>query len=509
MYKEIVINLEKSDIRIAVLEDHQLVEFLVFRAIKTQLLGNVYLGKVKAILPGMQAAFIDIGFEKNAFLHVSDIGFSAGDIDDLDLTEGDAQRNGKDRYEPKPIETLLKKGQEILVQVIKEPINTKGPRVSTNISLPGRHVVMMPTTNHLGVSKRIVDRIERERLRRIIRQYRKARFGFIARTEAEDKDEATIKEDMDNLTSLWEGVRGDIEGKKSPILILEEEDPLINFLRDSFNATVNWLIIDNKAYYDMIVTYLQRITPELVKHVRLYEDKIPIYDAYEIEDEITKLMERKIWLKSGGYIVIDSAEALTPIDVNTGKYTGKYNADETILKTNIEAAYEIGRQLRLRDLGGIIVIDFIDMENSEDKEKVLVALKEALKKDRSHTKTFEVSPLGLVEMTRKRVRPDLLTSFYYPCPFCEGTGHILRPESVCMKILRSLTRIDIYRTRESNIEIIANSPIIDYLNREGGLWLNDLRERSIHKIDLKVDAMLKASDYRILIDGIDATQEYI
>ncbi|MBN1232071.1 MAG: Rne/Rng family ribonuclease [Candidatus Coatesbacteria bacterium] len=523
MYKEIVINVEMNEVRIAVLEDQQLVEYYIENRSRHHILANVYLGEVKAILPGMQAAFIDIGLDKNAFLHASDMDVPPGNLDDLDLSDPENARNNKDKFETKPIESLLKKGQEVLVQVIKEAINTKGPRVSTSLSFPGRNVVIMPTIDHLGVSKKILDKNERDRLRRIIRDNRRGKTGFIVRTEAEGKDDELIKKDMEYLLSIWDEIKKTLEKSTPPALIYEEQDPVLNFLRDSFGSSVNKLTIDDELYYNKIRSYLLRNTPDSADYIVNYTNDIPIFDAFEIENEIKKAFQRKVWLKSGGYIVIDKVEALTPIivnqeevsdrlsiciDVNTGRYTGKVNPEETILKTNLEAAHEIARQLRLRDLGGIIVIDFIDMMNVEGREKVISALKEALKRDRSHTKTFEVSPLGLVEMTRKRVKQDLYSVCYEICPYCEGEGMLLSTQCVSMQILRILSRIGIIGAMKKPLVIEANSKVIEFLKENASEKLDEFQKKDIFNIELKEILTFSQTDFRILLEDKDVTEEF-
>src|SRR4029079_2405333 len=386
MRKRIVINADPHETRIAILEDNELVELLVERGDKRRHVGDIYKGRVNAVLPGMQAAFVEIGLPKTAFLHASDLSENA----DLDEFEGDDEDNhrggGRRSRRPVPkIEDHLKKGQEIVVQVTKESIGTKGPRVTQQVSLPGRFTVFMPGVDHSGVSRRIEDRSERSRLKQLVAEHRPKGAGLIVRTAGDGKGEKEFANDVKYLIRLWEKIEKKTHTSRAPSLIHRELELTTGLIRDLFTEDVDELIIDSKDDHRDILNYLRSISPDRRDRVKLYKGKQPIFDAFDIETQIEKAFERKVWLKKGGYLVIDQSEALGAVDVNTGRFTGKKNQEDTIFKTNLEAAKEAARQLRLRDMGGIIVIDFIDMEIEANKKAVLDELRSNLKRDRSRT----------------------------------------------------------------------------------------------------------------------------
>ncbi len=417
--KEIIINMTSQEIRVATLEDGDLVDFLVEREQSRRLVGDVYLGKVNAILPGIQAAFVDIGYEKAGFLHASDLSGSMDRFKDFDMVETPRRRgrrgDNRDRRGDKdgrpPIERVLKKGQEVLVQVTKEAIGTKGPRLSAQVSLPGRFVVYVPNYDYLGVSRKIESRQERARLKNLISRGKPANSAIIARTVCAGVAPKQIVSDMNYLHKLWLELKTQSEKVTAPHLIHEEVELLVGMVRDVMTNDVDRILIDSDREHKKLIRYLKTFSPNLCSRVKLYRDKTPIFDKFNIEREIEKTLNRKVWLKKGGYIVIDPTEALVAVDVNTGRFVGKHDQEETIFETNMLAAREIPRQLRLRDIGGIIVIDFIDMEKDTNKRKVLAELRSNLRRDRSRAKAFAVSELGLVELSRKRVRPSLLSFF--------------------------------------------------------------------------------------------------
>jgi len=431
--------------------------------------GNIYRGRVVKVLPGMQSAFVDIGLNKAAFLHVADVYISdsehfsimedrvANEIDDsVDMDEN----GGIKEKVFVPIEDLLQENQEIVVQVAKEPIGQKGARITTHLTIPGRYLVLMPTYDHLGVSRKIESEEERDRLKEILTSLKPENMGLIARTVSEGSDEEELAKDLDYLMRIWTKTQKSSKKGKVPDLIYEDLDLIYRILRDMTNDDVKTIIIDNKSTYMKMKSFIREYLPDLNVSLQLYENDMPIFDYYNIEIEISRLLDRRVWLKSGGYIVIDQAEALTVIDVNTGRYVGKRNFDETVLKTNLEAAREIATQLRLRNLGGIIIVDFIDMEKDEHKEKVLKTLENELKNDRAKATVVNISPLGLFEITRKRVQDSLTKTLSEACPYCEGRGLVKSKVTTCYDILREVRRIAPYFNNK-RIFVEAHSDVVD------------------------------------------------
>jgi ribonuclease G len=497
MRKRIVINADPHETRIAILEENELVELLVERGEKRSHVGDIYKGRVNAVLPGMQAAFVEIGLPKTAFLHASDLAENLADFEDLDSDDEPPGRSGRRARRPVPkIEDCLKKGQEILVQVTKESIGTKGPRVTQQVSLPGRFTVFMPGVDHSGVSRRIEDRGERSRLKGLVAEHRPKGAGLIVRTAGEGKGEREFANDVKYLVKLWEKVERRAKTSRAPSLIHRELELTTGLIRDLFTEDVEELIIDSKDAHRDILNYLRSISPELRERVKLYKGRQPILDAYDIEAQIEKAFERKVWLKKGGYLVIDQTEALVSIDVNTGRFTGKKNQEDTIFKTNIEAAREAARQLRLRDMGGIIVIDFIDMEIESNKKAVLDELRHNLKRDRSRTKAFAVSDLGLVEMTRQRERPSLLAYYSEDCPSCAGIGKILSLESVMVKLERLLRRLSA-AAKEKEIVVRVAPEVAVYILEHNGRRLAEVERRYKLSIDLKDDPQVRREEIRM------------
>ncbi|MBN2183893.1 MAG: Rne/Rng family ribonuclease [Candidatus Krumholzibacteriota bacterium] len=484
MKKEIVINYTKGEVRIAILEDDELVEFLIEREENRRTVGGIYSGKINAVIPGIQAAFVDIGQEKAAFLHVSDVATGSLDPDLLDDDDYVPSGRRKRRDFP-PIESLLKKGQDLVVQIRKEAIGTKGPRISSQISLPGRFAVLMPNLDHVGVSKKIENRKERNRLRGIVRKYRPKGSAVIVRTAGYGVEEEQLRDDIKQLDKRWKQIAKNIEKATPPALVHEDVDITVFALRDLFTEDVDQITIDNKHEYERLKSYLDSIGENLSSKVKFYNDKNPIFDYYEIEDDIEKTLESKIWVRKGGYIVIEHTEALVSIDVNTGRFTGKKNQEDTILQTNLIAAREIARQLRLRDIGGIIVIDFIDMEREENRKKVYNEFRTCLKKDRSRARISPISDLGLIEVSRKRVRPSLLHYYSDECPYCVGSGKILSIESMAMKVEQWIRRIGSQRNIQG-MQFRVN-PVL-------GIFLREERGEHIHEL---------ADSYKIIVEVID------
>lgn len=433
-YKELIVNVDERETRIAVLENGRLVELHVER--EERVVGGIYKGRVSNVLPGMDAAFVDIGLERNAFLYVGDILFD--DPKDRNR-EGDspARRTSRDVR----ITDLAKPGQEILVQVVKGPHGTKGARVSTKISIPGRYLVLMPEGDHLGVSRKIEDARERERLRKIAESVQPKGFGVIVRTEAEGRTEQELKQDLEYLVRSWQGVGEKTRRAHAPYVVHKDLGIILKTIRDLFGQDTDKLVIDDPEEFEKIVDTLTQLAPELVDRVLLYDDSEPIFSRYHLEEEIEKLLRRKIWLRNGAYLLLDTTEALTTIDVNTGKFVGTSSLAETILKTNLDAVDEIARQLRLRDVGGMIVLDFIDMASSRDRALVMRALENAFKKDRTRIKIAHISPLGLVEMTRKRTSETVTDVMSHTCPYCQGRGRVWSPETMAIQIEREIKRL--------------------------------------------------------------------
>ncbi len=444
MGKRIIVNAGVIETRVAVQEGNLLVELYVERPRHRSIVGSVYKGVVTNVLPGMQAAFVDIGLTKDAFLYAGDYTANLGVEEHAMLAaeeEGDADLDVDEeprREATAPIEDLLRKSQVVLVQVSKESLGTKGARITSFISLPGRYLVYMPQTNHIGVSRRIRDERERDRLRALVRELNPPSGGFIVRTNAEGKGADELRMDVEFLARLWSQINARYERAAAPAALHEEGDLTFRVIRDLLSPDVEEFIVDSPAVYDKCVADVQALVPTLVDRIKRYDGTTPIFETYGIEREIEKALRRRVWLKSGGYIVIDHTEALVSIDVNTGKYVGKRDFEQTVLKINLEAVNEVVRQIRLRDLGGIIIIDFIDMEKAEHRAEVYKNLKKALAEDKARTNVLEISELGLVEMTRKRVRQDLRAMLTSACPACKGTGVVKSDAALAAEIFRAI-----------------------------------------------------------------------
>ena len=489
----ILINHNPHETRVAALQGNRLVEFYTERSKDKGISGNIYKGKVVRVLPGMQAAFVDIGLDRTAFLHATDV------YEMFDEFEEFAKETEEERGRPSrriPIQEILKEGQEIMVQVAKEPIGSKGARITSHISLPGRHIVFTPTDDHIGISRRIGSEKERRRLREIVVRLRPEGSGFIIRTACEGMRADDIGSDMDFLTKLW----GEILRKKgrnsAPCLLYEELDLTLRTIRDIFTADIDKLIIDSREEYERAVKFAEDFLPGLRQNIELYESEDPIFDTHGVEIELTDAIEKKVWLKSGGYIVIDQMEALTAIDVNTGKYVGKKSSEETVLKTNMEAIKEIVYQLKLRNIGGIIVLDLIDMAKASNREKVYNALKEELRSDKARTNILKISELGLIEMTRKRVRESITQLICEPCPYCEGNGMIKSKDTVIMEIYRDLLKELPGKRRKATVYV---HPIIaELLYSEKEFVLKEIEKRFGKKVVVKTSSTLHQEQYEIV-----------
>ncbi|MBW2544415.1 MAG: Rne/Rng family ribonuclease [Deltaproteobacteria bacterium] len=452
MSKELIFNCTEYETRIAILEDRVLSNFYVERIDERSIAGNIYKGKVVRVLPGIQAAFVDIGLERSAFLYVADIYNETSGIDLFTNGDDDPVEYGRGEHTEQcthPIEDMLREGQEILVQVSKETLGSKGARVTTHISLAGRNIVSMPTSSHTGISRKITGEQERDRLREIIEKLRHERHGFIARTASEGKKEDELKGDFDYLSKLWNTIREKAERTGAPGLVHRELGMTLRAIRDLYAEDVERIAIDSEGEYRKAIDFMDSFMPYMKYSIDLYKDSIPIFDHFGIELDISRMLNKKVWLKSGGYIVIEETEALCSIDVNTGKYVGKKNMEETILKTNMEAVREIAYQLRIRNIGGIIIIDFIDMETETNREKIFDALRAEMEKDRNRTNVQKISEFGLIEMTRQRKRKSLSGTMCETCPHCSGRGSVKSRTSVCYEIFRELEREAAYDIAET------------------------------------------------------------
>ncbi len=511
---DIIMNAPPEETRVAMLENGVLSELYIDRTREQGIVGNVYKGKAAKVLPGMQAAFVDIGLERAAFLHVSDIAaFPEDEAATLEVTgladepaeevEEEEEEEEERRVRPKarrrstkPIEEQLQEGQEIVVQVSKEPMGTKGARVTGHLSFPGRYLVYLPTVNHIGVSRRISKAEERGRLRDLVRQARQGSAGYIIRTVSEGVSDEEIKADIEFLNRVWRSLQENKERQTAPSLLHSDLNLSFRIVRDLFTPRVDKLVIDSKKEHERIMEFVQMYMPHLAARVELYSRDEPIFDSYGIELEISKALGRRVWLKSGGYIVIDHTEALTVIDVNTGRYVGKRNLEETILKTNMEAAKEIAYQLRLRNIGGLIVIDFIDMEVGKNREKVINAFRESMSRDKARTHILRISELGLVEMSRERTREDLLRVLSEPCGYCEGRGYTKAPATVCYEIFRELRRLGA-SNREKKVVITVNPMVANLLYDEERKSIDELEKELLKKIVVKSDATLHVEQFEV------------
>jgi ribonuclease G len=516
--REILINGTPRETRVAILEDDRLVELLVDRPDARRSVGDIYLGRVEAVLPGIQAAFVDIGAEKSAFLHASDLIES--DDEDEEPDEGDDEdeeeeaagggngRGSRSRRKVPNIADELKRGQTKLVQVTKEPISTKGSRVTAQISLAGRFLVYMPYASKVGVSRKIESREQRARLREMVaRLVPKDSGGWIIRTVADDLTEEKCRREIDHLHGLWKKITRKGSSVRAPALVQRETSLTRGIVRDLFSDKVDSLLVDSKQLYHEIESYLKQMDPDLVARVKMYEGETSLFDEYDIEDEIRTLFQPRVELPTGGYIIIQPTEALTSIDVNTGRYTGKKDPESTILKTNVEAAREVARQLRLRDIGGIIVVDFIDMESRGNRDKVLHELRTHLGRDRARTRAYAVSELGLIEMTRQRVRPSLWQSMTTECPTCTGLGRVFRPEVVVRRMERSLRRVG---SKERQLAVRLHPEVALYLVEQEPNFLRQLKKQTGLVLDIRDDPMMRLDEFRMTSQpaGRDVTDLY-
>jgi ribonuclease G len=543
MNKEMIISSGDHDTRVAILEDDQVVEIFIERERHRGVVGNVYKGRVSKVLPGMQSSFVDIGLERDAFLYVTEVvtddfdRLESGDDDDeegggkLEVADvppqaegadagerpeqadsgakpearrppqGRPSRDDRDRPQAK-IEDLLKEGQEVLVQVVKEPLGTKGARLTSHVTMPGRFLVFMPTVDHVGVSRKIESREERSRLRGIVRDFREQKGftgGVIIRTAASGRSQEDILSDLEYFHQVWTEIRQRMETRRPPAVLFQEQSLVTKLLRDLLTEDYSAIRLDNEQEHRRVVALVERIMPNLVPRVKLYSKEYPIFEEYGVQAEIDKALRSKVWLKSGGYLVINQTEALVAIDVNTGRYVGKRTGrlEDTIVKTNLEACKEIVRQIRLRDLGGIIVLDLIDMEEKKNRQKVFQEVEKELRKDRSPSKALQVSDFGLVIVTRKRVKQSLERQLTEPCPYCSGSGSIKSASTICYEIVMEMRKIG-SELDGDGVVLRVNPDIARALKEEESAMLRDLQQTLGKPVTIKPDTHLHHEQFDVM-----------
>src|SRR6187397_3158001 len=549
MNKEMIISSNGHETRVAILEDDQLAELFVEREQNRGVVGNVYKGRVSKVLPGMQSSFIDLGLERDGFLYVSDViaNLDEYDKDDDDddggkgargakgangangaegavadgaAVEGSSappERRGRDRRDrrdrddekraPEPkIEELLKEGQDVIVQVAKEPLGTKGARLTCHVTLPGRFLVFMPTVDHIGISRKIDSRDERSRLRGIVKEFREQHSfsgGVIIRTAASGRSKEDILADLNYFYKIWVDMRQRGEQRRSPVTVYQEPSLVAKLLRDLLTDDYSAIRIDHAVEHQRAVEFINRIMPNLANRVKRYDKDFPIFEEYGVQAELDKALRSKVWLKSGGSIVINQTEALVAIDVNTGRYVGKKTAgrlEDTIIKTNLEAAKEIVRQIRLRDLGGIIVLDFIDMEEKKNRQKVFQTVEQELQRDRSPSKALQVSDFGLIVVTRKRVKQSLERVLTEPCPYCSGSGVIKSSSTICYEILAEVKKLNM-DLNGHGVVLRVNPDIARALKEEESGVLRDLQQALGRPLTLRPDAHLHHEQFDLMAVG--------
>ncbi len=513
MNKEMIISSNSHETRVAILEDDLAAELFIERERHRGVVGNLYKGRVSKVLPGMQSAFVDIGLERDGFLYVSDVIDTMEEFDRLEADDDEGGNGGRGRRgrpaekppEPK-IEELLKEGQEIIVQVAKEPLGTKGARLTSHATMPGRFLVFMPTVDHVGVSRKIDSRDERARLRGIVREFRDQKGftgGVIIRTAAAGRPKEDILSDLNYFHRVWTEIRQNAQTSRAPAVVYREQSLVAKLLRDLLTDEFTAIRIDNEQEYHRVLELIERILPSLATKVKHYDKDFPIFEEYGVQQELDKALRSKVWLKSGGSIVINQTEALVAIDVNTGRYVGKKTAgrlEDTILKTNLEAVKEIVRQIRLRDLGGIIVLDFIDMEDKKNRQKVFQTVEQELRKDRSPSKALQVSDFGLVIVTRKRVKQSLERMLTEPCPYCSGSAVIKSSSTICYEILAEVRKISADLDGQSLV-LRVNPEIARALRDEERGVLKDLKQSIGRDVAVKPDGQLHHEQFDLMAIG--------
>jgi len=505
MNKEMIVSSNGHQTMVAILEDDLVSEVFIERDRQRWVVGNVYMGRLSKVLPGMQSAFVDIGLERDGFLYVTDVVNTVEEFERLatgDEEDGDEEASAQQSGDQPKIEELLRDGQDVIVQVAKEPLGTKGARLTCHVTMAGRFLVFMPTVDHIGVSRKIDSREERARLRGIVRDFREEHGftgGVIIRTATAGRPQEDVLSDLTYFQKIWGDVRQRAESVRAPAVIYREQGLVTKLLRDLLTDDFSAIRIDDRQEYGRVREMVERVMPALTPRVKLYDKKFPIFEEYGVQTEIEKALKSKVWLKSGGYIVINQTEALVAIDVNTGRYVGKRNGrlEDTIVKTNLEAVKEIVRQIRLRDLGGIIVLDLIDMEEKKNRQKVLQAVEQELKKDRSPSKALQVSDFGLVIITRKRVKQSLERVLTEPCPYCSGSGVIKSSSTICYEILDQVRKIgaDI---DGPGLVLRVNPEIARALREEEAGVLRELKTTLRKEITLRPDALLHHEQFDVM-----------
>ncbi len=520
MKKDIFINQTHKETRIAIHEDDVLVELYVEKPENIRIVGNIYKGVVENVLPGMQAAFVDIGIGANAFLPFSEVegeSFLLDHEDDDDNNDKSQRSNrgrsrGRDRNRRdfrRPATPKLRTGQEILVQVIKEPYMGKGARVTTNISLPGRFLVLVPNADYVGISRKIYNNYERRRLRRSCHEMKPDGFGLIARTVTEGKDNETLGADLNNLMDSYKRMEKAVKAKPGPSLVYKDMETVSSLIRDLFTNDVQKVVTDNKGMYKQLNSYLKGSAPQLADRLEHYKKKLPLFDAYKVQKGIDISMSRKVTLKSGASIVVEQTEALVSIDVNSGKFIGRKDHEANALKINLESARAIAQQLRLRDLGGLIVIDFIDMHREENKKKVYYELRRELRKDRAKVAVSYISDFGLLEMTRQRIRLSLLLSATEECPVCKGRGRIMSKAALATQIEGWFRRFHA-KKREFRLQLIVNPELAKFLRSGRKNVVRSIQWQHFIKVEIVEDESKNMDEFRIISkkQGKDITDEY-
>ena len=498
MDKEIYISESMGESRIAIIEDGTLVEVYVEKQDQQRMVGNIYKGKVENVLPGMQAAFVDIGYDINAFLPFSEIENPAYlmDIDESEDSSSNKTNRKSNKHANDNVNVDLKKGQSIFVQVIKEAFAGKGPRITTEVAIPGRLLVLVPNSKYVGISKKIWDKYERRRLKKLVSSLKDNDAGIIVRTVAEGKSEELIKNDLQNLENNWQKILKASNQKKDVELLYEDLETASSVIRDLFTPDISKIVIDSKKLYKKINSYLEDVSPNMASRLEHYKIKKPLFESMGIENEIDKLLRPKVWLKSGAYLIIEKTEAMVVVDVNSGRFVGKKNHEENSLKINLEACKEVARQLRLRDLSGLVVIDFIDMKNESNRKKIYYELRKELKKDRAKVAVSPISDFGLLEMTRQRIRLSLLDSMSDECPTCKGAGRIMSRETLITRIDHWLRR---YKTknRRLKLKLELHPEIADFL-RDNKKALRGLMWHNFTYISVEGNSKIKRDEFRFL-----------
>ena len=504
MYNYLLINATPYEIRIALVEHGNLVEFYQERPVEKGLVGNIYQGRVVRVLPGMQAAFVDLGLERTGFLYVDDVRTDNRHYEDSVISDG-CQSCCDDTPEvvqkgivaQENIEDLLTEGQEVMVQICKEPLGTKGARLTCNITLPCRNLVYMPMTDHIGISRKVENDEDRQRLRQEIENLRPQDAGFIVRTVAENASREDLEADMEFLLHLWGEIKDRATKAAVPSIVYEDLDITQRAVRDLFTSDIQRVVVDDRTTFEKACNFVETFVPQLRNRVAYYENEVPLLDAYGVEVEISRALEKKVWLRSGGYIIIETTEALTVVDVNTGRYVGRKDLEETIFKTNMEAAKEIAYQLRLRNIGGIIIIDFIDMEQESHREEVFNVLQEAVKKDKSRSNILKVSEFGLVQMTRKRDRENLSQMMCEVCMYCGGNGLLKSRRSLCYEIFRKISN-DNYKMPGNSVTIRVHPGVADLMLKDETLNTENLEKELQKRFIIVADNDMYLEKYEIL-----------